>query len=61
MLHDRDSEAPQFSLIANTRLHEDLRRVNRTERQHYLKPRANAIGAAVVGNFNAGGSLSLEG
>jgi hypothetical protein len=32
-----------------------------TKRQHYLKARANAIDAAVVGNLNAGGSLTLEG
>lgn len=37
------------------------RSMNRTKRQHYLKARANAMGAAVVGNLNAGGSLTLEG
>ena len=61
MLHDRYSEALQSGLVADTRLHEDLRRVNSTERQHYFKPRANAMNAATVGNLHAGGSLTLEG
>jgi hypothetical protein len=61
MLHDRYSEALQSGLVADTRLHEDLRRVNSTERQHYFKPRANAMNAAPVGNLQAGGSLTLEG
>jgi hypothetical protein len=31
MLHDGNSEALQFGLIADTRLHENLGRVNRTK------------------------------
>src|SRR5262245_5914706 len=60
MLDDRDSKAPQFRLIADTRLHEDLRRVYRSKRQNHLAPCTNATGASFMRNLNAGRSLALE-
>src|SRR5713101_130965 len=60
MLHDRDSEAPQFGLIADTRLHKHLRRVNRTKRYHHLEPRANAMSSSLIGNLHASDSFTLE-
>src|SRR5215813_8277140 len=60
MLDYRDSKAPQFGLVADTRLHEDLRRVYRTKRQNHLAPCVNATGASFIGNLHAGGSLAFE-
>src|SRR5215469_679151 len=59
-LDDRDSKAPEFGFVADTRLHEDLRRVYRAKRQNHLAPCANATGASFIGNFNAGGPIALE-
>src|SRR5262249_6268834 len=56
----RDSEAPQFGLVADTRLHEDLRRVYRAKRQNHLPLCANATSASFIGNLDAGGSVALE-
>jgi hypothetical protein len=41
VLDDRNSKALQFSLIADTGLHQYLGRVNRTEREHHLNIRAD--------------------
>src|SRR5262245_17996430 len=60
MLDDRDSKAPQFGLIADTRLHEDLRCVYRSKRQNHVAPRTNATGASFIRNLDAGRSLALE-
>src|SRR5262245_66665738 len=60
MLGDRDSKAPQFGLIADTGLHEDLRRVYRSKRQNHLAPCTNATGASFMRNLHAGRSLALE-
>src|SRR5215510_8638821 len=60
MLDYRDSKAPQFGLVADTRLHEDLRRVYRTKRENHLAPCANAMGASFIRNLHAGGSVALE-
>src|SRR5262245_40982339 len=60
MLDYRDSKAPQFGLVADTGLHEDLRRVYRTKRQNHLAPCANATGASVIRNLHAGRSVALE-
>src|SRR5690349_12043948 len=61
MLYNRNSEALQFRLIAATRLHQNLRSVNRTKRQHYLEVRADAMGFAVVENLHPAGPLAFEG
>src|SRR5262245_43553555 len=60
MLDDRDSEASQFGLIADTRLHEDLRSVYRPKRQNHLVLCTNATGASFMRNLHAGRSLALE-
>src|SRR5262245_2723872 len=60
MMDDRDSKAPQLGLIAETRLHEDLRRVYRAKRQNHLAPCTNATGAPFMRNLRAGRSLALE-
>src|SRR5215813_8001011 len=60
MLEYRDSKAPEFVLVANTRLHEDLRRMYRTKRQNHLAAGANATSASFIRNLDAGGSVALE-
>jgi hypothetical protein len=60
MLEYRDSKAPEFVLVANARLHEDLRRMYRTKRQNHLAPSANATSASFIRNLDAGGSVALE-
>src|SRR5215469_4404767 len=61
MLDDRDSEALQFGLIADTGLHQYLRSVNRPKRQDHLKIRANAARLAIVGNLHACSSFTVDG
>src|SRR5215468_8147061 len=60
MLEYRDSKAPEFVLVANARLHEDLRRMYRTKRQNHLAAGANATSASFIRNLDAGGSVPLE-
>src|SRR5215469_14177632 len=60
MLEYRDSKAPEFVLVANARLHQDLRRMNCTKRQNHLANRTNPADAALIGNLNARCSLVLE-
>src|SRR5215470_3455665 len=60
MLEYRDSKAPEFVLVANARLHEDLRRMYRTKRQNYLAVGANATSASFIRNLDVGGSVVLE-
>src|SRR5262249_44135692 len=60
MLHDRDAEALQFGFIADTRLHEHLRRVNRAEREHYLDASGDAVSLAVVDRLHSSDSLAVE-
>src|SRR5262245_19926729 len=60
MLNQRDSKAPQFGLVADARLHEDLRRVYRAKRQNHLPRCMNATRASSIGNLHAGGSVVLE-
>src|SRR5262245_37169568 len=61
MLYDRNSAAPQFGFIADTRLHEHLRRVNRAEREHYFDASGDAVSLAVVDKLHSSDSLSVEG
>src|SRR5215472_13046473 len=56
----RDSKAPQFGLVADARVQEDLRRVYRPKRQNHLAPSANATSASLMRNLHAGGSVALE-
>src|SRR5262245_24981151 len=56
-----DSEAPEFVLVANARLHEDLWRVYRAKRQNHFAPRANATSTSFIRNLDAGDSVALEG
>src|SRR5215469_1962475 len=60
MLEYRDSKAPEFVLVANARLHEDLRRMYRTERQNHFAAGANPPNVSFVRNLDAGGSVALE-
>src|SRR5215470_20318006 len=60
MLDYRDSKAPEFGFVANTRLHEDLRRVYRAKRQDHLAPSANTTLASFIRNLDAGDSVALE-
>src|SRR5580692_11676017 len=61
ILHNRNSEALQLGLIAYAGLHQYFGSIDRTERKHHLKTRADANGFAVVRNLHASGSPALEG
>src|SRR5947209_20491445 len=61
VLHDRDAKSLQLRSVADTGVHEDLRRVHRTQRQHYFDPRTNATGLALVEHPHARRSRALEG
>src|SRR5580704_1057013 len=61
MLQNRDSESLQRGLAADTGLHQHLRRMDRTQGQYHLKPRANAMRLAIVEKLHAGGLLSVQG
>src|SRR5499427_9032393 len=60
MLDYPDSKTPEFVLVANARLHEDLRRMYRTKRQNHLAAGTNATSASFIRNLDAGGSVALE-
>jgi hypothetical protein len=59
VLQDRDPRSLQSGLIADIGLHQYLRRMNGTQREHHFKRCTNSTGLAFKENLNAGRSLSL--
>jgi hypothetical protein len=57
---DGDPEALQFRFVTDTGLHQYLRGMDRSERQHGLKVGAHVTGFAVMRNLHAGDSLARE-
>jgi len=59
VLDKRNSEVPQLILVANSRLHEHLRRVQRTQGQDNFTPRTNAMNFSLVEDLHTGRFLAL--
>jgi hypothetical protein len=60
MLYDGDAELLQVGLVADARLHQHFRSVDRAQRQHHFGPRPNAVDGAGVGELHAGGPARLQ-
>src|SRR5215471_8040359 len=61
MLDQRNSEVPQLILVANSRLHEHLRRVQRTHGQDNFTPSIDAMNFPLVEDLHTGRFLALYG
>ena len=61
MLDKWNSEVPQLILVANSRLHEHFRRVQRTQGQDNFTPSINAMNVPLVEDLHAGRFLALYG
>jgi len=61
MLQNRNPKSLQLHLIADPRLHQDLRGVYSAGRKYDLRSRDDAMDIAVAENFYASGPLCIEG
>src|SRR5262249_25549757 len=60
VLQDIDAEAMQLLLISHARLHQDLGRVDGSEREHDLTSCANALHSSLVQDLHAHRALAVE-
>src|SRR4029077_1251006 len=60
VLNRMDPQALQFGPVANSRLHQHLRRMDPTQRQNHLRCRTDANALPVVSYLNSSGALPLE-
>ena len=60
MLYDGDAERTQRGLVADTRLHEHLGRVDRAEGEDDFSPGPNAEVLAIIDKLHGGGAPTLE-
>ena len=60
VLNQFDADAGQFSRIADARLHQQFRRIDRAEREHDLATRDNPAQLAVAKELNAARPLAIE-
>ena len=61
MLDRRNSEVPQLILVANSRLHEHLRRVQRTQGQDNFTSSINAMNFSLLEDLHTGRFFALYG
>jgi hypothetical protein len=60
VLHHRDAVSLQVGLLADARLHQHLRGVDRAKREHHLGSRTHAVDLSVMGELHADGPVALE-
>src|SRR5258705_9396311 len=61
MLYPWNSKALQLSFVAYTRLHQYLRRIDCTQRQHNLEYSTDALNLPVMDDLHTGGSYAFQG
>src|SRR5689334_20064425 len=60
MLYQRYIEPRQFGFIADPGLHQQLRRMNCSQRYHYFAGRADTMELAIVREFDAGRLVAFQ-